>query len=139
MDDHMKKETLVISLQDQALTWYIKYSNDNPNTAVADIQTTLNKEFNRPKSEALSIVGFKELMMKQEEMPWELDQRLKCKIQEANMNLTEGQHREWFVSSLLPHLRVSLSQQKITTQAKALEIAMRLHETIMQDPNMGVQ
>lgn len=55
------------------------------------------------------------------------------------MNLMDRQHHEWFVASLLPHLRVALSQQKITTQAEALEIAMKLHEMSMQDPNMGVQ
>jgi len=36
-------------------------------------------------------------------------------------------------------MRSALSQQKITTQEEALEIAMRLHETPMQDPNLGVQ
>ena len=138
-DDHMKKETLVSVLQDCALTWYIMYSNDNPNARVTDIQTTLNKYFSRPKSEAQSIVGFKEIAMKPGETPWELDQRLKCKIHEANMNLTDAQHREWFVASLLPHLRVSLSQQNITTQGEALEIAIRLHESPMQDLNLGVQ
>ena len=54
------------------------------------------------------------------------------------MNLIDGKHCEWFVASLLPHLRVALSQQKIGTQAKALEIVMRLHETPMQDANRGV-
>ena len=77
--------------------------------------------------------------MKPSETPWELDQRLECKIHEANMNLTDGQHREWFVASLLPHLRVALSQQKIMTQAETLDISMRLHETPMQDLNLGVQ
>lgn len=47
------------------------------------------------------------------------------------MNLTDGQHRKWFVASLSPQLRVAMSQQKITTQVEALEIAMRLHETLM--------
>jgi len=37
IDDHIKKETLVSALQDHALTWYIKYSNDNQNARVADI------------------------------------------------------------------------------------------------------
>ena len=113
----MKKETLVSALQDHALTLDIKYSNDNPNTRLAEIQTALNKKFSRPKFEAQLIVGFKEIAMKLGETPWELDQSLKCKICEANMNLTDGQHREWFVASLLPHLRVALSQQRITTQA----------------------
>jgi len=42
------------------------------------------------------------------ETPWELDQRLKCMIHEANMNLMDGQHHEWFVASLTPHLRSML-------------------------------
>ena len=74
-------------------------------------------------------MGFKEISMLQGETPWELDQRLKCTIREANMNLTDRQHHEGFVASLLPYLRSALSQEKITTQAEALEISMRLHKT----------
>jgi len=59
------------------------------NAKVADIQVALNREFRRPKSEAQSIVGFKEIMMLPGDMPWELDNRLKCTIREANMNLTD--------------------------------------------------
>jgi len=86
-----------------------------------------------------SIIGFKEVMMLPSETPWDLDQRLKSMIHEANMTLTDAQHHAWFVASLTPHLRTVLSQQKISTQAKALEIAMRLHETPIQDPGLGVQ
>ena len=60
-------------------------------------------------------------------------------IHEANMMLTDEQHRAWFVASLTPHLRMTLSQQKLSTQAEALEMAMRLHETLIQDPGLGVQ
>ncbi len=77
--------------------------------------------------------------MKLGETPWELDQMLKCKICKANMNLTDGEHRVWFMALLLPHLRVPLSQQRIMTQVEALEIAMRLHEILMQDQSLGVQ
>ena len=73
------------------------------------------------------------------ETPWDLDQRLKGMIHEANMTLTNAQHCTWFVASLTPHLRMALSQQKLSTQAKALEIAMRLHETPIQDPGLRVQ
>jgi len=83
IDYHKKKVTLIIALQDRVLTWYIKYSNGNPNARVVDIQVALNKEFSRPKSEAQSIVGFKEIAMWPSRTPWELDQRLKCTIYEA--------------------------------------------------------
>ena len=58
--------------------------------SLADIQIALNKEFSRPKSEAQSIVGFKEIMMKPNKTPWDLDHRLKCTICKANINLTDG-------------------------------------------------
>ena len=60
-------------------------------------------------------------------------------IREANMTLMDGQHRAWFLASITLHLRMVLSQQKLSTQAEALEIAMRLHETPIQDPGLGVQ
>ena len=57
--DNIKKETLVSALQNRTLTWYIKYSSDNLNARVVDIQATLNREFRRPKSQAQLIVGYK--------------------------------------------------------------------------------
>ena len=72
-------------------------------------------------------------------MPWELDQRLKCGIHEANMNLTNSQQCDWFIVVLLPHLRISFSQQKVGTQVEALEITMTLHDTAILDATFGVQ
>lgn len=139
MDENIKKTTLVSLLQDHALTWYTKHSNNNPNPGVMNIQTALNRDFSRPKSETQSIIGFKEIMMLLGETPWEFDQRLKGMICEANMTLTDGQHRAWFVASLKPHLKMELSQEKLSTQAEALEIAMTLHQTQILDPRLGVQ
>ena len=90
VDDNIKKATLVSTLQDHTLTWYIKHSNDHPNTGITDIQAALNREFSRPKSETQSIIGFKEIVMLPGETPWDLDQRLKSMICEANMTLTDG-------------------------------------------------
>lgn len=55
------------------------------------------------------------------------------------MNLTDSQHQDCFIVMFLPHLRNTLSQQKIGTQAEVLEIKMRLHETPIQDMTLGVQ
>ncbi len=121
------------------LTWYIKHSNDHPNTGIAEIQNALNREFSWPKSEIQSIIGFKEIVMLPGVTPWYLDQWIKSTIRETNMTLTDSQHRACFVASLTPHLRTMLSQQKLSTHAQALEMAMRLHETPIQDPGLGVQ
>jgi len=79
-DDNIKKAQLVTTLQDHALTWYIKYCSDNPLASLADTKAILNKEFSKPKSNLKSIVGFKEIVMRVDETPWDLDQRLKCQI-----------------------------------------------------------
>ena len=94
-----------------------------------DTQIALNKEFSRLKSEAQSIIRFKEITMLPCKTPYELDLRLKCTICEANMTLIDGKPREWFVTSLMVHLRNALSQQRLTNQVEALEITMKLHET----------
>ena len=90
MDDNIKKATLVSMPQDHALTWYIKHSNDHLNAEIVEIQTTLNREFSKPKSETQSIIGFKEIMKLLGQTPWDLEQRLKSTICEANMMLTDA-------------------------------------------------
>lgn len=94
-----------------------------------EIQDALNKEFSWPKSETQEMIGFKEIAMLPGETPCDLDQILKSTIREANMTLMDAQHRAWFVASLTSHPRMTLSQSNISTQAKELKIAMRLHET----------
>lgn len=81
---------MVIALQDHVLTWYVKYCTDNSLVSLADTQAALNKEFGKPKSDSLSIIGFKEMTMRPSETPWDLDQRLKCVIYEANMHLIDS-------------------------------------------------
>lgn len=90
------------------LTWYIKYCYDHPVATLAETKVVLNKYFSKPKSNLQLVVGFKEITMRVDEVPWELYQRLKCVIHEANMQLIDGQHYEWFISFLLSHLRISL-------------------------------
>ena len=69
-NETIKKVMLVSTLQDCTLTWYIKNSKDNPNAGIVDIQIALNREFGRPKSQAQSITGFKEITMLLEDTPW---------------------------------------------------------------------
>lgn len=90
MDDNIKKTTLVSVLQDHALTWYIKHSNDHPNAGITEIENALNRESSWPKSETQSIMGFKEIAKLLGETPWDLDQRLKSTIHEANMTLMDA-------------------------------------------------
>lgn len=73
------------------------------------------------------------------ETRWDLDQTLKSTIHKVNMTLSDAQNYTWFVASLTLHLRMTLSQQKISTQAEALDTAMRLQKTLLEDPGLEVQ
>lgn len=55
------------------------------------------------------------------------------------MTLKDAQHPACFLASLTPHLKMALSQKKFSTQAEALEMVMRLHETSIQGWGLGVQ
>jgi len=73
----------------------------------------LKSEFKKPKSQVQSVMEFKEIQQRVNESSWDFDQRLKFLIRQANMNITDDQHRDCCITSLLPHLRLPLSQQKI--------------------------
>lgn len=137
-NDNIKKATLVSVFQHHSLTWYMKYSRDHPTKGITTIKNALNKEFGNPKLGAHSAIGFKDIVMMPRETPWNLDQTLKSVICEANMKQTNEQHCTWFMASLTPHLRMAMSKQKISTQAEALETAMRIHKTPIPDPFLGV-
>jgi hypothetical protein len=44
--------------------------------------------------------------------------------------IPDEQHREWFIVGLLSHTRYLLTQQKVKSKPKALEIAMKLEESL---------
>jgi hypothetical protein len=69
---------------------------------------------------------------------WEFDQRFKTLTCHLSFQIPDEQNKEWFIVSLLPHIRVPLMQQKISSQAEALEIAMKLESTPMGESNSGM-
>ena len=59
-------------------------------------------------------------------MVWDFDQRFKTLMAWVSFDMSDIQHKEWFIAELVPHIRRPLMQQKIVTQREALEIAMKL-------------
>ena len=43
-----------------------------------------------------------------------------------SFHMSDVQHKEWFIATLVPHIRQPLMQQNIVTQSEALETAMKL-------------
>jgi hypothetical protein len=52
--------------------------------------------------------------------------------------IPDEQNKEWFIATLLPHIRVPLMQQKITSQDEALEISMKLESSPIEESSSGM-
>ena len=40
--------------------------------------------------------------------------------------MSDVQHKEWFIATLVPHIHMPLMQQNIASQEEALQITMKL-------------
>ena len=52
--------------------------------------------------------------------------------------MSDVQHKEWFITALVPHIRKPLMQHKIATQSEALEIAMKLEASPVGENVVGM-
>jgi hypothetical protein len=55
-----------------------------------------------------------------------------------SFQILDEQNTDWFIISLLPHIRVPLMQQKITSQDEALDISMKLESSPMGESSSGM-
>ena len=69
-----------------------------------------------------------EIRQKLGESIWEIDHRFKHLKGNLKYAITDMQHRNLFVNSLLPHLKYPLIQQEFQTQVGALQVALQMEE-----------
>jgi hypothetical protein len=55
-----------------------------------------------------------------------------------SFQIPDEQNKEWYITPLLPHIRVPLMQQKVASQAEALENAMKLESTPIGESSSGM-
>jgi hypothetical protein len=103
-----------------------------------EIKTALSAEFKKPKPESQCIIELKEIKNKVIEPVWEFYQRFKTLIGHLIFQILDEQHKEWFIATLLPHIRATLMQRKVASQAEALEISMKLEATPIGESNPGM-
>ena len=117
-----------------AMDWYMKFVQVPPgNTvkALAQIQKGLIKEFRNPKSEVQYITELKDIKQYPNETIQDFDQRFKIVMVKVSFGMSDVHHKEWFITVLVPYIRLPLMQQKIATQSEALEIMMKLEASLV--------
>ena len=50
----------------------------------------------------------------------------------VSFQMSEVQHKEWFIATLLPDIWIPLMQQKIVSQTEALELMMKLESSLVR-------
>ena len=69
---------------------------------------------------------------------WEFDQKFKTLLSQVSFDIDVQQHREWFIVTLLPHIRLSLMHQMVALQDEALEITMKLETSSIPKISPGM-
>ena len=72
------------------------------------------------------------------EYVWDFDQRFKTLMAKVSFQMLDVHHKEWFIATLLPHIWIPLMQQKIVSQTKALELAMKLESSPVRETGAGM-
>ena len=68
------------------------------------------KEFKKPKSESQCITELKDIKHLPIESVWDFDQKFKALIDQVRFDFATEQHKEWFIATLLPHIKLPLMQ-----------------------------
>ena len=92
----------------------MKYYDGQARTLV-EVKDALTAEFKKAKSKSQCITELKEINQKSTEMVWEFNQKFKTLLDQVSIVIAPNQHQEWFIVALLPHIRLSLMQQKVAS------------------------
>ena len=113
-------------------------SAGTPQKTLDEIQAAMIFDFGKPKSESQCIIETKEIKHTLEETIWDFDQRFKTLMAKVSFQMSDVQHKEWFITTILPHIRGPLMQQNILSQTEVLELAMKLESSPIDDGGIGM-
>ena len=65
-------------------------------------------EFRKTNFESEYIIEIKEIKQLLTKSVWDFDQRFKTLMAKVSFQMSYVQHKEWFIVSLLPHIRMLL-------------------------------
>ena len=106
-DDDVKKGQLATTLRGCTLNWFMNFIQVPQGTSMNklnEIQMGLIEEFRKLKSEAQYITELKEIKQFPNETVSDFDQRFKTLMARVNFSMSDVQHKEWFITSLVFHI-----------------------------------
>ena len=111
MNEDVKQVQLETTLWGHALDWYMKFiqfPTGTPAKTMDEVRRGLIEEFRKPNSEAQYITELKEIKQFPNETVWDFNQIFKTLMARISFDMSDIQHKEWFITALVPHIRKSL-------------------------------
>lgn len=105
---------------------------------LTEIKTVLILEFKKSKLESQCITELKEIKQGANESVWDFDQRFKSLMDKIAFLIHAQQHKEWFIATLVPHIRMPFFQQRLAPQAKALEATIIMEASPIGESCVGM-
>ena len=108
VDDDFKKIQLTTTLRGHALDWYMRFMmvpQVGTTKTLDEICKGLFEEFKKPKSKSQYIIELKKIKKFPNETIWDFDQRFKTLMARFSFQMSDVQHKEWFIAVLVPHIR----------------------------------
>ena len=103
----LKKAQMIMTLRGCALDWFMKLCivpPGTPHNTLEEIRAAMIFEFRKPKYESQCITEIKEIKQALVESVWDFDQLFKTLIAKVSFQMSDVQHKEWFIVVLLPHI-----------------------------------
>ena len=132
---------MIMNLRGHGIDWFMKFYIVPPGTSqknLEEIRVAMIFEFIKPKYESQCITEIKEIKQALAKSVWDSDQQFKTLMAKVSFQILDVNHKEWFISTLLPHIRGPLMQQKIKSHTEALELAMKLEASPIRDGTVGM-
>ena len=110
----------------------------NQQNTLAQIKDGIIEESQKPKYKSQYITKLKEIKQYHNELVWDFDQQFKMLMDKGRFRMSDVQHKEWIITTLMPHIRMPLLQENIATKNQAMEIAMKLEASPVSETRMGI-
>ena len=95
---------------------FVQFPMGAQDKTLVEVRKGLIEEFIKPKSEAQYITEFNEIKQYPNEIVWDFDQRFKTLMARVSFEMSDIQHKEWFITALLTYIRLPYASEYRDTE-----------------------
>ena len=87
---------------------FFQFPLGDPTKTLVEVRKGLIEEFRKLKYEAQYIIELKQIKQYPNEIVWYFHERIKKLMEILSFEMSDIQHKEWFIMTLLSHIQIPL-------------------------------